>query len=194
MEKMEFIKKNPPFSFSGPFFDKMVVPFLIEGAKNADYTTLKLFLETYPDDIMDIHASSNIDNCLMNVAKALPKLKYSPVLLLKNAYAQYPESSALMQTLLNWLIQGFSYAVHELPIGILDFEYEQDMQDLKLMRTLIKNIGKAIDEETENHLQFLETIYPAYENYLTNPECCEDFEEYLNKHNIAYYDENGYIL
>lgn len=110
-----------------------------------------------------------------------------PVVLLAEAYRCDPDSVLTQDALIQYYAQQFSYAVHEVPAGVLYgfdgatvAECQEWLDDLALFREVVQKRG--VTEQYETAMRYWDFHFRGYADYLTHREQYPNYAEYIDQH------------
>ena len=100
-----------------------------------------------------------------------------------NEILQHLNSDLLLEFKFRLMRQHIDYAIHELPVGIL----ETDIITMKNYHEVfceIEEIAKKLDKKID--MDQVKIVYDAYFDYLNHLNEYASFEEFLNQYHIDY--------
>lgn len=170
-----FIKENRTI-INPVFIKRAVCPLMEECFAENDYTFINELIET-----VDTDPKIAISD-LLNIYCEYIQWRKSPVEII-HEILRHIDSERLLEYKFYLMEEQIYYSVHELPIGILDFD-SLSMQNYNEVFNELEEITKKLHITTD--IGKIRTIYDAYVNYLNEKGEYASFEEYLITHNIDY--------
>jgi len=180
-----FMRKNDALKYEQPFFLKVVVPCVQRDISEDNIQSLRFLFEC--NGMEDYRIGTDRDYVYLFCLGT--NFKYNAWNLADMVLSKEPDNEIVMYYKYRSIKRVLEYSIHEVPLGVLagiDGAKKEDIPDmiknLREFATLSKKLNK-----NDNHLiKECDTMYTAWEQYLSNIKNYNSFEDYLTKHDIAY--------
>lgn len=176
-EVCSFIQKNCDM-INYVFMKQVIFPLISDCLQNEEYEFIDEFIQTI--GISDLQKIS-IRDIIYGYCEDIQWKKWPMQLI--NEILQHLNSDLLLEFKFRLMRQHIDYAIHELPVGIL----ETDIITMKNYHEVfceIEEIAKKLDKKID--MDQVKIVYDAYFDYLNHLNEYASFEEFLNQYHIDY--------
>ena len=159
-----------------PLFAAIIGPFLVSaherGNDNAENWIAYFFL-----DFLKMPPSQRL----------LELPRQSPINLLHDAFKRNPDNARTQELLIRNLTEQFSYAVHEVPSGVLYGNNGATIAECKEWQTDLALFCEVVQRRNETE-KYQEAIrdwgfhFRGYADYLTHPDQYQNYADYIAQH------------
>lgn len=181
---ISFIDAHLSIPIIKPFIQKLLIPAVYRDICHHKFESLKSLFERIPSEVI------NTDRDYIFLLEEATKFQYSTTQLADMVLVNDPNHTATLQYVYSVLARILSFSIHEIPAGVLCGMNGADLMQITYLKKDLQKFRELSDKLNHDHdkefIQYCDTMYSAYADYLEHRNQYENFEIYLVRHNIEY--------